>query len=102
MDAERTNYAIDLFPRGGTHWNLLGAALTLRDISRAFEASPNGSPVGRFEFDWREDDFAKGTDRDLLDLLNLYWPDGSLSDRDRRGSREGRGMSANAAYFDGG
>ena len=27
---------------------------------------------------------------------------GSLSDRDRRGSREGRGMSANAAYFDGG
>jgi alginate O-acetyltransferase complex protein AlgJ len=75
MDAERANYPFDLFPRGGTHWNLLGAALALRDATRIFDAAPSGSPVGRFEFDWREDDFAKGTDRDLLDLLNLYWPD---------------------------
>jgi hypothetical protein len=75
MDAERANYAIDLFPRGGTHWNLLGAALALRDATRLLDAGPSGSPVGRFEFDWRENDFVKGTDRDLLDLLNLYWPD---------------------------
>jgi len=101
-DAERTNYAIDFFPRGGTHWNLLGAALTLRDINRAFEASPGGSPVGRFEFDWREDDLAKGTDRDLLDLLNLFWPadhypTAIVEGREKRGA-----MSANAAYFNGG
>jgi alginate O-acetyltransferase complex protein AlgJ len=89
MDDERMNYPIDLFPRGGTHWNLLGAALALRDINRAFEAGPGGSPVGPFEFDWREDDFAKGTDRDLLDLLNLYWPD----DHYPTAIVEGRGKS---------
>ncbi|MGA8169488.1 MAG: alginate O-acetyltransferase [Methylocystis sp.] len=75
MDLERANHPIDLFSRGGTHWNLLGAALALRETTRVFEASASGSPIGRFDFDWREDDFAKGTDRDLLDLLNLYWPD---------------------------
>ncbi len=75
MDAEAPRYPIDLFPRGGTHWNLLGAALALRDITRILDGQPSGSPVGRFDFVWAEDDFAKGTDRDLLDLLNLFWPD---------------------------
>lgn len=75
LGAEKGNYPIDLFSRGGVHWNLLGAALTLRDMTRIFDSAPGGAPVGRLNFDWREDDVAKGTDRDLLDLLNLYWPD---------------------------
>ncbi len=57
------------------HWNLLGAALTLREMTQNLAAQPGGSPMGAFAFDWREDDEAKGTDRDLLDLLNLFWPD---------------------------
>lgn len=69
--AEQRNYPIDLFPRGGTHWNLLGAALSVREMSRALE----DSPLGAFDFDWREAPEALGTDRDLLDLLNLLWPD---------------------------
>ncbi|HXY57939.1 MAG TPA: alginate O-acetyltransferase [Methylocystis sp.] len=68
-------YPIDLFPRGGVHWNLLGAGLALREASRVLAAEPAGSPIGDYEFDWREDDEAKGVDRDLLDLLNLLWPD---------------------------
>lgn len=72
---EKTNYPIDLFPRGGIHWNLLGAALTMREMTRIIETENGSSPIGNYEFDWREDDVAKGTDRDLLDLLNLFWPD---------------------------
>jgi alginate O-acetyltransferase complex protein AlgJ len=71
MGAEQHNYSIDFFPRGGTHWNLLGAALSVREMSRVLE----DSPFGAFDFDWREAPEALGTDRDLLDLLNLLWPD---------------------------
>jgi alginate O-acetyltransferase complex protein AlgJ len=69
--SQARNYPIDLFPRGGTHWNLLGAAISAREISRKLA----GSPMGDFEFEWSVTSEAKGTDRDLLDLLNLLWPD---------------------------
>lgn len=71
---EKSAYKIDLFPRGGIHWNLLGAALTLRQASDILEGQ-GGPLLGGYDFDWSEDDLAKGTDRDLLDLLNLFWPD---------------------------
>jgi alginate O-acetyltransferase complex protein AlgJ len=74
LQEQRGNYPIDLFPRGGIHWNLLGAALTIREISALFATQPRGTPLGGYVFDWREVRPAVGTDRDLLDLLNLYWP----------------------------
>lgn len=67
----KPKYPIDLFARGGTHWNLLAGALAAQEITRAMP----GSPLGQFEFDWTEIAQAQGTDRDLLDLLNLLWPD---------------------------
>ena len=70
---ERKNYPIPLFPAGGTHWNSLGAALTLSEILRAIETSP----IGRFDFEWTLAPQAIGTDRDLLELLNLLWFDAS-------------------------
>lgn len=74
MRRARAEYPIEMFPRGGTHWNLLGAAIALREMAQAFAAQPAGWPLGAFDFDWREVDVASGTDRDLLDLLNLVWP----------------------------
>ena len=71
----RSHYAIDLFPRGGVHWNLLGASLAMRETARILATQPGGSLIGAFDFSWSEDDEAKGVDRDLLDLLNLFWPD---------------------------
>jgi len=71
---ERAHYPIDLFPRGGIHWNLLGAALAMREITQKWAAQPAGSPVGDFQFDWRKRDVAVGTDKDLVELLNLFWP----------------------------
>ena len=68
----KQDFDIDLFPRGGTHWNLLGAALATREATRLIGEEAG---LGLFDFDWRRSDVASGTDRDLLDLLNLLWPD---------------------------
>ncbi len=100
MDAERTHYPIDLFPRGGIHWNLLGAALALRDITHMGGEAP-GLAHRRFAFDWREHDLAKGTDKDLLDLLNLFWPPERYPTAIDRASRERRRFARNPAAFDG-
>jgi len=69
--AEKPKREIPLFPRGGTHWNSVGGALAMRDATRALPASP----VGVLEFTSAPAPEALGTDRDLLDLLNLLWPD---------------------------
>lgn len=71
ITANRGEFEIPLFPRGGTHWNYLGAALALRAITDEV----GSSPIGRFEFAWTSVPEAVGTDRDLVDLLNLLWPD---------------------------
>jgi hypothetical protein len=75
ISARMGDYQIDLFPRGGTHWNLLGAALALREVAPALDASGAGAKIGPFDFVWREAPEAQGDDRDLLDLSNLLWPD---------------------------
>ncbi len=71
MSAERPKHAIPLFPRGGTHWNSVGGALALQEATRALPASP----IGQLDFASAPAPEALGTDRDLLDLLNLLWPD---------------------------
>ena len=70
ITAERANYSIPLFPRGGTHWNSLAAGLTLKEITRA---AP--SALGQYDFTWRQAPEPVGTDRDLADLMNLLRPD---------------------------
>lgn len=75
LAAGQGRYPIDLFPRGGTHWNLLAASLATQEMTRALSASLQGSAIGQFSFDWKEAGEAEGTDRDLLDLLNLASPD---------------------------
>ncbi|MBG0797956.1 alginate O-acetyltransferase [Methylocystis sp. L43] len=69
--AEKPKQPIPLFPRGGTHWNSVGGALAMREATRALPASP----VGVLAFASAPAPEALGTDRDLLDLLNLLSPD---------------------------
>ncbi|MGD9541145.1 alginate O-acetyltransferase AlgX-related protein [Methylocystis sp.] len=69
--AEKSKQPIALFPRGGSHWNSVGGALAMREVTRALPASP----VGILDFASAPAPEAEGTDRDLLDLLNLLWPD---------------------------
>lgn len=67
---KQPDYAMPLFPRGGTHWNTLGAALSLQEITRVAPTA-----IGDFAFDWRPAPEPLFTDRDLVDLLNLLWVD---------------------------
>jgi len=71
----KAKYPVDLFPRGGTHWNMLGAALAAQKIVKTLDGARQDLSLGPFEFDYRMDSEAKSSDRDLLDLLNLLWPD---------------------------
>lgn len=70
ISKKRQDYPIPLFPRGGTHWNSLAAGLSLQEINKSLSSS-----FGSINFSWRPAPQAEGTDRDLLDLLNLLWPD---------------------------
>ncbi|MBY6241026.1 alginate O-acetyltransferase [Methylosinus sp. Sm6] len=75
LETRRANYPLGFFPRGGTHWNLLGAALAAREATRLMATGEGAAPLGLYDFDWTLSHEAKGTDQDLLELLNLLWPD---------------------------
>lgn len=68
-------YPFDLFPRGGTHWNQLGAALATRASIAALNAQ--GARLPQLEFDFTISHDPQGVDRDLLTLLNLMYADAS-------------------------
>lgn len=71
----REREAIELFPRGGTHWNALGASLAAGQVVRILQQQQSRLDFGLVRTQWRETQEPQGTDRDLLNLLNLYWPD---------------------------
>lgn len=61
-----------LYPRGGTHWNWVGASLVTQDLVRVVDQARPGA-VAPFTFTTR-DAAPVGTDRDITDLLNLPLP----------------------------
>lgn len=73
--AARDSYAVGLFPKGGTHWNALGAALGAQALVAAVDAQK--TLLTPFTFDVRTSTRPEGTDRDLLDILNLMHRDAS-------------------------
>lgn len=75
MTQKAADYPIRLFPRGGTHWNYLGAALAARELTHRLNASGRSSALPEYDFDWRPRAEAQGTDIDLLRLMNLLWQD---------------------------
>ncbi len=72
MAAAKPNFPIPLFPRGGTHWNWLGAGLEAQALVHEIDRQrPKALPD--FTFTWRLAE-PVSTDRDLTDLLNLPYP----------------------------
>ncbi len=71
----REHYGIDMFPRGGTHWNTLAAALGTQQVIAAADAQHVTPPLTPFTFTWTMRQTATGADRDLLDIMNLPHPD---------------------------
>ena len=75
LAAARERYGIDMFPRGGIHWNALAAALAVQRVVAAVNAQHASPPLTPFSFDWRISYTPEGSDRDLLDMMNLPDPD---------------------------
>jgi alginate O-acetyltransferase complex protein AlgJ len=67
-------YEIDLFPVGGVHWNAIGIANAVGAILA--EINRQAEKVVAPKISWRYEvvNRANGTDRDLLDLLNVLLP----------------------------
>jgi len=71
----RRSYPIDLFPRGGIHWNMLGAALAAQAITQAVNHLHGSQMFTPFTFTWQTSWEPKTSDKDLLEIMNLRWPD---------------------------
>jgi hypothetical protein len=74
LRAARAQYQAPLFPRGGTHWDALGAALGAQSIEAALQAQTGDARFTPFTFSWRMSDQPEKTDVDLTFLMNLIWP----------------------------
>lgn len=70
VSEKRSDYPLPLFPRGGTHWNMLAAGLAFQEMIRVAPWA-----VGDMTFSWSPAPEAVGTDRDLAELMNLLWTD---------------------------
>jgi hypothetical protein len=70
ISKKRADYPLPLFPRGGTHWNMLAAGLAFQEMIRTAPWA-----VGDMTFSWSLAPEAVGTDRDLAELMNLLWTD---------------------------
>jgi alginate O-acetyltransferase complex protein AlgJ len=66
-------HLVDLFTRGGIHWNDLGVALGTREII-AKAAKVSGKNLPSLEFSYNVDRNPVGIDADLLYLANLKHP----------------------------
>ncbi|MEC0264325.1 alginate O-acetyltransferase AlgX-related protein [Paenibacillus anseongense] len=72
-ESEKKSSGYDMFPRGGTHWNYLGAYYTTKALVEKIE-NLTGKSLIDFNLNKIELLEPKGTDRDLADLLNLWIP----------------------------
>lgn len=75
MKEARKQYGLDMFPRGGIHWNTLGAAVVANAIIKVI--NNHGCKIKPIEFDFQITKDPQGQDRDLVWLLNLLHPDDS-------------------------
>lgn len=67
-------YEVEMFPRGGTHWNMLGAGLATRELLKTISTHIDTS-LPMLDFTYHIDHLPSGTDLDLLSLANLWRPD---------------------------
>ena len=75
LRAARDEYKVDMFPRGGIHWNSLAAALGVQKVIAAVNAQVRDPLLATLGFKWHISYDPQGSDRDLLDLLNMKAPD---------------------------
>jgi alginate O-acetyltransferase complex protein AlgJ len=74
IHALKGRYEVDLFPPGGEHWNDLGGALVVSALVNEINARAGREIVPPFTFSYTLSRPAGGADRELADLLNVFFP----------------------------
>jgi hypothetical protein len=74
IHALKGRYEVDLFPQGGEHWNDLGGALVVSALVTEINAQAGREIVPPFTFTYTLSQPTGGADRELADLLNVFFP----------------------------
>ena len=67
-------YEVELFPQGGVHWNDIGGAQAVSAIVEEINRQAGRDIVPPFTFTYTLSGAASGADRELVDLLNVFFP----------------------------
>ena len=67
-------YEIDLFPQGGSHWNEIGGASAATLIAEEINRQAGQVLAPPFTFTYKISGVTQGVDRELADLLNVFFP----------------------------
>jgi hypothetical protein len=68
------SYPFDLFPEGGVHWNDVGGARAVSAIVEAINQQAGRELIPPYTFTYTLSKPANGADRELADLLNVFFP----------------------------
>jgi len=68
------SYPFDLFPQGGVHWNDVGGARAVSAIVDAINQQAGRELIPPYTFTYTLSKPANGADRELADLLNVFFP----------------------------
>ena len=74
IHSRKGQYEVDLFPQGGAHWNGIGGALAVTAIVEDIDRQAGRQMVPPFTFTYTLSGVTSGVDRDLADLLNVFFP----------------------------
>jgi alginate O-acetyltransferase complex protein AlgJ len=74
IHAAKGRYPFDLFPEGGEHWNEVGGALAVTSLVDQINRQAGHEIVPPFTFSYELSSPASGADRELADLLNVFFP----------------------------
>jgi hypothetical protein len=67
-------YEVELFPQGGVHWNDIGGARAVSAIVEEINRQAGREIVPPFTFTYALSGVTSGADRELVDLLNVFFP----------------------------
>lgn len=67
-------YEFDLFPQGGVHWNDVGGALAVSAMVKEINRLAGQEIIPPFKFSYALSGATGGQDRELVDLLNVFFP----------------------------
>jgi hypothetical protein len=74
IHGRQDKYDVPLFPQGGIHWNWLGAGIGAQAVVDEINRQAGRVVLPPFAFSYTIAEKPRGTDRDLVDLMNVFFP----------------------------